>query len=139
MSTWNDRLAKALFNRPQDWTYTGVAIEHAQRNGQCACGHCGLRFTFQLQDKVTKTTLWVGSQCIENFYSVMPATCAKVWKKAAELKKLATLKSRAEKELKRWQDYDAQEDWQIRNKRSSIEHFTRVLAQWNERAGITTV
>ena len=101
-STWAKQLNAALLHRPSDWTFTGATEERKECDGNCACGHCGLKFLFQLQDKVTQKTVWVGSVCIDTYSQLPWQTTQDVLKASKELKKKSRLRTKYQKSLNDW-------------------------------------
>ena len=51
-----------------EWYWTGGFIDHAVPTESCGlCENTGLRYHFEILNKQTQNSLWVGSSCIDRF------------------------------------------------------------------------
>jgi hypothetical protein len=54
-----------------EWRHTGVCDTDPDCSSACGlCGHEGLKFLFQIRNRFTRETLFVGSECIKRFQIV---------------------------------------------------------------------
>lgn len=52
----------------EEWSFTENTVDHGEPIETCQlCEHEDLRYHFEIQNAITKKTLWVGSQCILKF------------------------------------------------------------------------
>lgn len=117
------RLAAVLGNGA-DWEFHDEVAEDPQCQGQCACGHHGLRWMFTIRNPKTSKAVVVGSSCIRTYRSVNPQLVADINAAVDRInRELAEAKAKARK---------AEQDGRVRR---MLGDWDRLLVRIDELTG----
>ncbi|MBB1302798.1 hypothetical protein H5183_15745 [Pseudoalteromonas sp. SR44-8] len=64
-------LADEFIEALKEWTFTGEVQDYGDATEDCElCEHPELRYHFEIQNEIKKSSLWVGSSCILRFQEI---------------------------------------------------------------------